>query len=215
VKKVAVLYASGDAYSTGLRDSFVAACAKLGLEIVAEESSSGVADTDYTTQLTNIAASGAELLFAPYYYDTIGPYIVPQARATGFAGYMAGADGWDGTIQFMVEDKSLYNKCFFTNHYSEEDPSEKVQGFVKAYKAAFPPESLNALAPLAYDSVYMLAQAINAAGTDDTAAIVAAMKGMSFVGVTGSFTLDETGTPIKPVAFIEFVDGVAKFYKSL
>jgi branched-chain amino acid transport system substrate-binding protein len=215
VKKVAVLYASGDPYSAGLYESFKAASAELGLELVATESSSGVADTDYTAQLTNIAASGAELIFAPYYYDTIGPYIVPQARAAGFTGYMAGADGWDGTIATMVEDKSLYNKCFFVNHYSPDDPSEKVQSFVKAYSDKFSKESLNALAPLAYDSVYMLAQAINAAGTDDTAAIVAAMKGMSFVGVTGSFTLDETGTPIKPVAFIEFVDGVAKFYKSL
>ena len=215
VKKVAVLYASGDAYSSGLYESFKAASEELGLELVATESSSGVADTDYTTQLTNIAASGAELIFAPYYYDTIGPYIVPQARAAGFTGYFAGADGWDGTTGTMVEDKTLYNKCFFVNHYSPDDPSEKVQNFVKAYTDKFGAESLNALAPLAYDSVYMLAQAINAAGTDDTAAIVTAMKGMSFVGVTGAFTLDETGTPIKPVAFIEFVDGVAKFYKSI
>ena len=43
------------------------------------KSSSTTADTDYTTQLTNIVASGAELIFAPYYYDSIGPYIVPQA----------------------------------------------------------------------------------------------------------------------------------------
>jgi len=215
VKKVAVLYASGDAYSAGLYESFKATSETLGLELVSTESTSGVHDTDFTAQLTNIVASGAELIFAPFYYDAIGPYIVPQARAAGFTGYFAGADGWDGTVPVMVEDKSLYNKCFFVNHYSEEDPSEKVQGFVTAYKAAFPPESLNALAPLAYDSVYMLAQAINAAGTEDTAAIVAAMKGMSFVGVTGAFTLDETGTPIKPVAFIEFVDGAAKFYKSI
>ncbi len=215
VKKVAVLYASGDAYSSGLYDSFKATCETLGLELVATESTSGVHDTDFTTQLTNIAASGAELIFAPFYYDTVGPYIVPQARAAGFTGYFAGADGWDGTVGAMVEDKSLYNKCYFVNHYSPDDPSEKVQNFVKGYSEKFGAKSLNALAALAYDSAYMLKQAIETAGTDDTAKIIEAMTGMSFEGVTGSFTLDETGTPLKPVAFIEFVDGAAKFYKSI
>ena len=213
VKKVAVLYASGDAYSSGLYESFKAACEAQGLELVATESTAGVHDTDFTTQLTNIVAAGPELIFAPFYYDTVGPNIVPQARAAGFTGYFAGADGWDGTIPNMVEDKSLYNKSFFVNHYAADDPSEKVQGFVKAYTDKFGAESLNALAALAYDSVYMLKKAIETANSDDTAAIIAAMTGMSFEGVTGSFTLDETGTPAKAAPVIEFIDGTAKFYK--
>jgi branched-chain amino acid transport system substrate-binding protein len=213
VKKVAVLYASGDTYSSGLYESFKAASATLGLELVATESSSSVSDTDYSVQLTNIVNSGAELIFAPYYYDVIGPYVVPQARAAGFTGYFAGADGWDGTIGTMVEDKTLYNKCFFVNHYAPDDPSPVVQNFVKAYTEMFGAESLNALAALAYDSVYMLKQAIETAGTDNTAAIITAMNGMTFSGVTGSFTLDETGTPIKAAPVIEYIDGTAKFFK--
>ncbi len=212
-KKVAILYASGDPYSAGLYEAFKKAAPDLGLEIVATESSSGVADTDYTAQLTNIVASGAELIFAPYYYDTIGPYIVPQARAAGFTGAFVGADGWDGTQNTMVEDKSLYDNCYFTNHYAPDDPSEVVQGFVKSYTDTFGAASLTALAALGYDSVYMLAQAIDKAGSDDTAAIIEAMKGMSFSGVTGSFTLDETGTPIKQCAVLQYKDGAASFYK--
>lgn len=209
VKKVAVLYASGDAYSAGLYEAFKKACGTYNLEIVATESSSGTEDTDYNTQLTNIAASGAELVFAPYYYSSIGPYIVPQARAAGFTGYMVGADGWDGTVDTMVENKSLYNKTFFTNHYAPDDPAPAVQNFIKAYGEMFDPATLNALGALAYDSVYMLKQAIEAAGNDNTADIVKAMTGMSFEGVTGSFTLDDTNTPAKSVAIIEYKDGKA------
>jgi branched-chain amino acid transport system substrate-binding protein len=215
VKKVAVLYASGDAYSAGLYESFKTASEKLGLELVATESTSGVHDTDFTTQLTNIVAAGPELIFAPFYYDTVGPNIVPQARAAGFTGYFAGADGWDGTVPVMVEDKTLYNKCFFVNHYAPDDPSEVVQNFVKGYTDKFGAASLNALAALAYDSVYMLKQTIETAGTDDTAKLIEAMTGMTFSGVTGSFTLDETGTPAKAAPVIEFVDGTAKFYKNI
>ncbi len=212
VSKVAILYASGDTYSAGLYEAFKAAAADLGLEIVDVESSSTTADTDYTTQLTNIVASGAELIFAPYYYDSIGPYIVPQAREAGFTGYFVGADGWDGTQNTMVEDKSLYNNCFYTNHYAPDDPSEIVQNFVADYTATFGAESLTALAALAYDATYMLKDAIEAAGTDDTAAIIEAMTGMSFSGVTGTFTLDESGTPEKAAPVIQYVDGVATFY---
>jgi branched-chain amino acid transport system substrate-binding protein len=213
VKKVAILYASGDPYSSGLCDAFKKAAPDLGLEIVDTESSSSTSDTDYSTQLTNIVASGAELIFAPYYYDSIGPYIVPQARQAGFTGYFVGADGWDGTQNTMTEDKSLYNNCFFTNHYAPDDPSPTVQNFVKSYTDKFGAQSLTALAALGYDSAYMLAKAIDAAGSDDTAAIVKAMTGMSFEGVTGSFTLDATGTPAKKCAVLQYKDGVASFYK--
>ena len=213
VKMVAILYASGDAYSSGLYEAFKKAAPELGLTIVATESSSSTSDTDYSTQLTNIVASGAELIFAPYYYDSIGPYIVPQARAAGFTGAFVGADGWDGTQNTMVEDKTLYNNCYFTNHYAPDDPSEVVQGFVKSYTDKFGAQSLTALAALGYDSAYMLAKAIDAAGSDDTAAIVKAMTGMSFEGVTGSFTLDATGTPAKKCAVLQYKDGAASFYK--
>lgn len=144
-----------------------------------------------------------------YYYSSIGPYIVPQARAAGFEGYLIGADGWDGTISTMVEDKSLYNNTFFTNHYAADDPSDAVQNFVAAYTEKFGAESLNALAALAYDSVYMLKDAVEKAGSDTTADIITAMTGMEFSGVTGSFTLDDTNTPAKSVAIIEFKDGEA------
>ena len=215
IKKVAVLYASGDAYSAGLREAFIAAAAEFGLEVVAEESSSSVDDTEYSSQLTNIANSGAEFLFAPYYYSAEGPYIVPQAGSAGFSGVIMGADGFDGTIGTMVDDKSLYNNCFFTNHYSPDDTSEKVQNFVKAYTDKFGAESLNALGALAYDSVYMLKDSIEKAGSTDRAAIRDAMSGMSFSGVTGEFTLDQSGTPEKSVAIIEFKDGEAIWNSTL
>ena len=38
---------------------------------------------------------------------------------------------------------------------------------------------------------------------------------MSFEGVTGSFVLDETGTPEKSVAIIEFKDGAAVWKTTL
>jgi branched-chain amino acid transport system substrate-binding protein len=204
--KAAILYATGDTYSSGLRDAFVAAAPNYGIEIVAEQSTSDTMAVDFSSQMATIAASGAQVLFAPYYYDTVGPKIIPQAREAGFDGAIVGADGFDGTQDYAVGDLAAYHDVYFTNHYSPEDPSEKVQTFIANYTAAYGAESLNALAALAYDAMYMVAQAIETAGTTDRAAIRDAMVGMHFVGVTGDMTLDETGTPAKSVAILTFVE---------
>lgn len=204
--KAAILYATGDAYSSGLRDAFVAAAPDYGIEIVAEQSTSDTLAVDFSSQMATIAASGAEVLFAPYYYDSVGPKIIPQAREAGFTGAIIGADGFDGTESYAVGDLSAYENVFFTNHYSAEDPAEVVQNFISAYSEAYDPASLNALAALAYDAMYMVAQAIETAGSTDYDAIRDAMVGMHYVGVTGDMTLDETGTPAKSVAILTFAE---------
>jgi len=213
-KKVAILYASSDPYSAGIAASFEAACKTYGLDVVAKESSSSMTDTDYSAQLTNIVAAGPDVIFAPYYYDTVGPYIVPQTRAAGYAGVILGADGWDGTTDTMVDDKSLYNNTYFINHYAADNPSEEVQNFVTSFTAAYG-STPNAIAAMSYDAVYMIKTAIEKAGTDTTADIVKAMTGMEFSGVTGSFKLNELNTPEKPAVVMEYVDGKLVFKASV
>ena len=202
--KAAVLFATGDAYSSGLRDAFVAAAAEYGIEIVCEQSTSDTGAVDFSSQLATIAASGAECLFAPYYYDAIGPKVVPQAREAGFKGAILGADGFDGTQNYTTGDLSAYEGCYFTNHFSAADPSEIVQSYVSNYSEQFGADSLNALGALCYDAMYMLKQAIEEAGSLDSDAIRDAMSGMHYVGVTGDMTLDESGTPAKSVAILTF-----------
>ena len=142
VKKVAVLYGTGDPYSSGVGKAFVAAAKKNGLDVVAEENSSSADDTEYSSQLQKIEASGAEFLYAPYYYSTVGPYIVPQARAVGYEGYIMGPDGYDGLK--TTGNKANYNKVLYTTHYSPDDKSNtKVQQFITSSKKANNGESPN------------------------------------------------------------------------
>mgnify|MGYP000744980778 CR=1 FL=1 len=69
---------------------------KLGLEVVDKESSSSADDTEYSAQLQKIQASGAELLYAPYYYSVAGPYTHPAGPLRRLQGYVMGPDGYDG-----------------------------------------------------------------------------------------------------------------------
>ena len=187
VKKVAVLYGTG------------------------EENSSSADDTEYSSQLQKIQAAGAEFLYAPYYYSVAGPYIIPQARSVGYKGYVMGPDGYDGLK--MTDDKSLYNKVLYTTHYSPDDTSNaKVQDFIKSYKKANKNADPNTFTALGYDSVYMMKQAIEKAGKNATRESVRnAIAGMSFEGVTGNFTLDKKGSPKKSVVVLELKDGKPQY----
>ena len=206
VKKVAVLYGTGDPYSSGVGEAFAKAAEKLGLEVVDKESSSSADDTEYSAQLQKIQASGAELLYAPYYYSVAGPYIIPQARSVGFEGYVMGPDGYDGPK--LTGDKSQYNKTYYTTHYSADDNTNtKVQDFIKSYKSKNNAEP-NTFAALGYDTIYMIKQAIEKAGENATREDVRnAVAGMTFDGVTGKFTMDKSGSPTKSVTVLEMKDG--------
>ena len=199
VKKVAVLYGTGDPYSSGVGEAFAKAAEKLGLEVVDKESSSSADDTEYSAQLQKIQASGAELLYAPYYYSVAGPYIIPQARSVGFEGYVMGPDGYDGL---------KLNKTYYTTHYSADDNTNtKVQDFIKSYKSKNNAEP-NTFAALGYDTIYMIKQAIEKAGENATREDVRnAVAGMTFDGVTGKFTMDKSGSPTKSVTVLEMKDG--------
>ena len=206
VKKVAVLYGTGDPYSSGVGEAFAKAAEKLGLEVVDKESSSSADDTEYSAQLQKIQASGAELLYAPYYYSVAGPYISPQARSVGFEGYVMGPDGYDGLK--LTGDKSQYNKTYYTTHYSADDNTNtKVQDFIKSYKSKNNAEP-NTFAALGYDTIYMIKQAIEKAGKNATREDVRnAVASMTFDGVTGKFTMDKSGSPTKSVIVLEMKDG--------
>ena len=206
VKKVAVLYGTGDPYSSGVGEAFAKAAEKLGLEVVDTESSSSADDTEYSAQLQKIQASGAELLYAPYYYSVAGPYIIPQARSVGFEGYVMGPDGYDGLK--LTGDTSQYNKTYYTTHYSADDNTNtKVQDFIKSYKSKNNAEP-NTFAALGYDTIYMIKQAIEKAGKNATREDVRnAVASMTFDGVTGKFTMDKSGSPTKSVIVLEMKDG--------
>lgn len=207
VKKVAVLYGTGDPYSSGVGKAFAAAAKKAGLDVVDEENSSSADDTEYSSQLQKIQASGAEFLYAPYYYSVAGPYIIPQARSLGYKGYVMGPDGYDGLK--LTGDKSQYDKVLYTTHYSPDDTSNsKVQDFIKSYKKANNNQEPNTFTALAYDSVYMFKQAYEKAGKNPTREQIRnAISGMSFSGVTGKFTLDKKGSPNKSVIVLELKNG--------
>lgn len=201
----AVLYDTGNAYGEGLAVEYIAACEAAGLEVIVETFAKN--DADFSAQLTKIVDAGADALFIPDYANVVGP-VLTQLDALDADIPCLGGDGWDGIIDdYAVEAEGFY----FANHYATDDESAIVQDFIAAYEETYS-ETPNALGALAYDAVYIMAAAIDAADSLEGDAIVAALAGTDKDGVTGHVTFDENGDPQKSVSMIQVVDGAYTLY---
>lgn len=206
---VAILVNNSSDYSDGVTEAFVKEADKLGLKVVAKE---GYAegDKDFRAQLTKIASANPDVLLIPDYYEQAA-LISTQAREVGVKSTLIGPDGWDGVAKAL--DPSAYGaieNSYFTNHYSVEDKNEKVQNFLKAYKAKYNEEP-SSFAALSYDAAYLMKDAIEKAGSTDKEAIIKALKGIEFDGVTGHLKFDEKNNPVKAVTVLKIVNGKYTF----
>jgi len=221
VHKVAVLRDIKSDYSVGLANFFVENFKKLGGEIIADESYSQ-GDKDFTAQLTSLKGKDPEAVFVPGYYTEVG-LIARQARKLGIKGPLLGGDGWDSSKLWEIGGDAL-NGCYYSNHYSVDDPSPILQKFVKDYKARYGTTSdsiPDAMAALGYDAALVLADAMkraNSARPDSIKMALAQTKG--FMGVTGNTTLDENRNAVKPAVVLEVIvdekgNGRNKFKESV
>jgi branched-chain amino acid transport system substrate-binding protein len=204
LKNVAILRDIKSDYSVGLANFFKEGFTKLGGNIVADESYSA-GDKDFTAQLTSLKAKNPEGIFVPGYYTEVG-LIARQARKLGITVTLMGGDGWDSSKLWEIGGEAL-NGCYYSNHYSVDDPSPILQKFVKDFKVRYGAsgDSIpDAMAALGYDAMLVLADAMkraNSSRPDSVRAALAQTKG--FMGVTGNTTLDENRNAVKPAVVLE------------
>lgn len=205
----AIVVNNSSDYSDGVAKAFVEQAEKLGLKVVAKEGYSD-GDKDFRAQLTKILPTNPDVLVIPDYYEQVA-LITTQAREVGLKSAFIGPDGWDGVAKTL--DPSAYSaveNSYFTNHFSLQDQSEKVQNFVKAYREVYN-EDPSSFAALSYDAAYMMKAAIEKAGTTDKQAVVEALKNLDYNGVTGHLTFDEKNNPVKAVTVLKIVNGEYTF----
>ena len=210
--KVAVLRDLGSAYSQGLADVFERKYTEMGGKIVAGETYTK-GSTDFRSQLTAIKRASPDAIYIPGYYNDIG-LIARQARELGITATLMGGDGWDSEKLFELGGSAVEGS-YFSNHYSPDDPSPRVQKFITSYKAAYGsvPDSL---AALGYDAAMVAVDAIKRAPSFDRAAIRDAIaQTKNFHGVTGSITLDEKRNATKSAVVLEVGKGKTKYVDTI
>jgi branched-chain amino acid transport system substrate-binding protein len=93
--KIALFYDNSNDYCVGNAETFKSKAAEIGLEIVKEQTYTEATNTDFSTQITAIKESGAELVFMPIYYSDAAKFL-RQASSNGLDTVFFGVDGLDG-----------------------------------------------------------------------------------------------------------------------
>ncbi|MFC1788280.1 ABC transporter substrate-binding protein [Thermodesulfobacteriota bacterium] len=219
--KAAVLYDVASDYPKGLAEFFKEAWEKVNGpgSVVAFESFT-TKDADFSSQLTKIIKSGAEVLFTPQYYNEVA-LIVQQAHELGWNKPIVGSDSWGSAETVELCGKDCYG-LFFSSHYAAAGAKGATKAFIDRYnkKYGYVPDDV---AALTWDALGLVKASIQSCGKitgnveKDRQCIRDAMaKIKEFDGITGKMTFTEDGDPIKCAVLVRISDkGEYEFYKSV
>jgi len=199
-KKAAVLYNIEDPYSEGLAVAFNDKFSEYGTVTNYEGYTKN--DADFKAVLTKINNESPDVLFVPDYIAKVG-VILSQIKELGMDVAVIGGDGWDG---IEADYKDVAEGTYFANHYAKTDETQIVQNFIDAYTEEFG-KAPNALAALAYDATYIMAEAIDRADSTESKAMIEELGKTDRDAVTGHITFDANGDPLKSISIIKIVDG--------
>ena len=219
--KAAVLYDVASDYPKGLAEFFKQAWEKIhGPGSVVAFESFTTKDTDFSSQLSKIIKSGAQVLFTPQYYNEVA-LIVQQAHELGWKGPIVGSDSWGSAETVTLCGKDCYG-LFFSTHYAAAGAQGATKDFIERYekKYGYTPDDV---AALTWDSLRLVQTAIENTGKltgnikkDRQAVRDALAQIKNFKGITGDMTFTEEGDPIKCAVIVRISDkGEFEFYESV
>ncbi|MFC1813376.1 ABC transporter substrate-binding protein [Thermodesulfobacteriota bacterium] len=219
--KAAVLYDVASDYPKGLAEYFKSAWEKLNGpgSVVAFESFT-TKDTDFSSQLTKIKRSGAQVLFTPQYYNEVA-LIVQQAHELGWINPIVGSDSWGSAETVELCGRDCYG-LFFSTHYAAAGATGATKKFIDRYKKkhGYVPDDVGALT---WDALQIVQKAIQSYGKitgnvekDRQGIRDALAKIKEFNGITGKMTFTEDGDPIKCAVIVKISNkGEFEFFNSV
>ncbi len=151
----------------------------------------------------------AQTIYVASMPDT-APDLIAAARAAGITVPLLSGDGWDADTIVQVSKEASLRDIYFTTHKFLGVDTPEMAAFIKAYTERFGEAPPNAFAPLGYDTVDLLVDAIVRAGSADPPAIRRQLAATTdFPGIVGPISYAQgIRVPKKEVSVIEVADGV-------
>ena len=196
----------GSDYDQGLVHYFSEAFTALGGTVKSEDFPEGSAN--FVSYINNAKAANAGVIFAPVSIN-YAQLIVEAADAQGFEGALLGSDTWDDNM--VIESaKGRDVNVYVTTFYQEGGNAEFDSGIKEWINANADAKTNNggndmisAVTAMGYDAYFTALEAIKAAGSTDPAAVLEALPGVSYEGVSGLIEFDEIGDAKRDSAFIK------------
>jgi branched-chain amino acid transport system substrate-binding protein len=184
------LYDVSNDYSRGLAETFQAAFAERGGEIVAFESYTADTNTTFTNQLQQIAASQPQAIFLPNYTNDVLRQ-GNEIEALGLDVTLIGSDSWQGD---RLSAQGNFVGSFFSGNYCRDLDNEIIRRFVETYEDKFATLP-DGVAALTYDSFGLLFAVMQEQNSFEADIIQNGLYNIVFEGVTGPIVFDANGNP--------------------
>lgn len=189
------------------------------MEIVASESWT-TGDTDYSGQLIKIVNANPDALYIVGGGEDVGK-VIAQARQQGYEGYIYGVEPFADTNAMKMAGEA-FEDCIFSCAYFipasiEAALTSQEKDFLTAYDAMFEKLPTAEVAYRAYDSMMLLATAMEQTTDFSGDAIREAFLKMNYTGIGGDFDFSaDTGEGLDQVKVYIYKDGAHHdFYKWL
>ncbi len=205
LKKVAIMYSNNNDFAVSGFKTFEKAIKENGMEIVTTETFADK-DTDFSAQLTKIASLQPDAIMVAGLYQEAA-LILKKAREIGLNVPVVGNNGFNSPQLIKAAGSAAEGAIVASPWYPGKDDAT-VKNFIAAYKAKYNKEP-DQFAAQAYDALYIIADALEKAGTTSDVKKVrdslAAVK--DFHGVTGNFAFDANRNPAMDVTVLIVKDG--------
>lgn len=203
------------AYTKSLSKYFVEHFQALGGEILLEDTYTN-GDNDFSAQIARLQALDAkpDVIFISSYGQDIG-MIIRSLREVGYDAPVLGGDSYDDPAMIASLGESIGNDIYFVTHtWMGEEAHPDMPKFIELYTEMFgnPPDT--SFVATGWDTVMMLAQAIEAAGTTDGEAVARALEEGEFKLLTGDLSYAsaaEGHAPDKAAVLVEIKGGKPQF----
>ena len=196
----------GSDYDQGLVYYFSEAFKALGGTVTSEDFPEG--NANFVSYINNAKSAGAGVIFAPV-STNYAQLIIEAADTQGFEGHLLGSDTWDNNMVIeSAKGKSV--NVEITTFYQEGGAPEFDAGIKEWMNSNADAltnnggnDMVSAVTAMGYDAYFVALEAIKAAGSTDPAAVLAALPGVSYTGVSGLIEFDEIGDAKRDAAYIK------------
>lgn len=202
-------------YTKSLSAYFVEQFTSLGGTVIFEDTYTQGAQ-DFSAQLARIQASEVQpdFIYISSYMPDLGT-MIRTIREAGIDLPIVGGDTYDDPGLFEAVGPDYGNEIYFDTHgFLDKESNPRVEGFITAYNKKFGKDPEAVWIMPGYDVIYVLANAMEKAGTTDGAAVAKAMEEMEFDNLTGHLDWSDAAgghMPTKAAAMVKLENGEPQF----
>lgn len=217
--RAATIVDTSTEYTQSLGEYFVETFTHLGGEVVSEDTYT-MGDMQINAQIErlNDLAEPPDVIFLSTNMPDYA-MMVRELRAAGLEQPLMGGDAMDTADFYPAVGEELGNNIFISTHsFLGPEVSDDMAEFLALYQEEYGKAPETAFVVMGWDTVNIIAQAIEQAGTTEGAALATAMEELEFDLLSGNLDWSDAESghvPNKEAFILEVKNGAPTFVKRL